>query len=46
LFSDIVRPMRGAGIDLDIVPDVGPVIARPGARATRRSRLRGDEKES
>ncbi len=29
LFSDIVVPMRGAGIDLDIVPDVGPVIARP-----------------
>ena len=29
LFSDIVVPLRGAGIDLDIVPDVGPVIARP-----------------
>lgn len=29
LFSDIVVPMRGAGIDLDIVPDVGPVIAHP-----------------
>ena len=24
LFSDIVVPLRGAGIDLDIVPDVGP----------------------
>jgi uroporphyrinogen decarboxylase len=29
LFSDIVVPLRGAGIDLDIVPDVGPVIADP-----------------
>ncbi|CAN5484585.1 uroporphyrinogen decarboxylase [soil metagenome] len=29
LFSDIVVPLRGAGIDMDIVPDVGPVIANP-----------------
>ncbi|BBY08141.1 uroporphyrinogen decarboxylase [Mycobacterium noviomagense] len=29
LFSDIVVPLRGAGIELDIVPDVGPVIAAP-----------------
>jgi uroporphyrinogen decarboxylase len=29
LFSDIVVPLRGAGIDLDIVADVGPVIANP-----------------
>ncbi|GFG69151.1 uroporphyrinogen decarboxylase [Mycolicibacter senuensis] len=29
LFSDIVVPLRGAGVDLDIVPDVGPVIAEP-----------------
>jgi uroporphyrinogen decarboxylase len=29
LFSDIVVPLRGAGIDVDIVPDVGPVIAAP-----------------
>ncbi len=29
LFSDIVVPLLGAGIDLDIVPDVGPVIASP-----------------
>lgn len=29
LFSDIVVPLRGAGVDLDIVPDVGPVIANP-----------------
>jgi uroporphyrinogen decarboxylase len=29
VFSDIVVPLRAAGIDLDIVPDVGPVIASP-----------------
>ncbi|OBJ53773.1 uroporphyrinogen decarboxylase [Mycobacterium sp. 1423905.2] len=29
LFSDIVVPLRAAGIDLDIVPDVGPVISHP-----------------
>lgn len=29
LFSDIVVPLRGAGVDLDIVPDVGPVIDSP-----------------
>src|SRR5690625_174942 len=29
LFSDIVVPLRGAGVELDIVPDVGPVIDHP-----------------
>ncbi|MGB0878015.1 MAG: uroporphyrinogen decarboxylase [Mycobacterium sp.] len=29
LFSDIVVPLRAAGIALDIVPDVGPVIDQP-----------------
>jgi uroporphyrinogen decarboxylase len=29
LFSDIVLPLRVAGVDLDIVPGVGPVIAAP-----------------
>jgi len=29
LFSDIVVPLRAAGVELDIVADVGPVIARP-----------------
>ena len=29
LFSDIVLPLRAAGIDLDIKPGVGPVIASP-----------------
>jgi uroporphyrinogen decarboxylase len=29
LFSDIVVPLRASGIQLDIVPDVGPVIEHP-----------------
>ncbi|WP_460699218.1 uroporphyrinogen decarboxylase [Nocardia thraciensis] len=29
LFSDIVVPLKAAGIDLDIVPGTGPVVARP-----------------
>lgn len=29
LFSDIVVPLKAAGIELDIVPDVGPVIEQP-----------------
>jgi uroporphyrinogen decarboxylase len=29
LFSDIVLPLRAAGVDLDIVPGVGPVVAEP-----------------
>lgn len=29
LFSDIVVPLKAAGIELDIVPDVGPVIEHP-----------------
>src|SRR5213592_2839918 len=29
LFSDIVVPLAVAGVDLDIVPGVGPVVARP-----------------
>lgn len=29
LFSDIVVPLKAAGIDLDIVPGVGPVVANP-----------------
>jgi uroporphyrinogen decarboxylase len=28
-FSDIVLPMKAVGVDLDIVPGVGPVVARP-----------------
>ncbi|MPZ63575.1 MAG: uroporphyrinogen decarboxylase [Propionibacteriales bacterium] len=29
LFSDIVLPLRAAGVDLDITPGVGPVVAKP-----------------
>ncbi len=29
LFSDIVVPLKAVGVDLDIVPGVGPVVARP-----------------
>src|ERR1044072_7573501 len=29
LFSDIVVPLRASGVEIDIVPDVGPVIDRP-----------------
>ncbi|MBA3419421.1 MAG: uroporphyrinogen decarboxylase [Geodermatophilaceae bacterium] len=29
LFSDIVVPLKAAGVDLDIVPGVGPVVADP-----------------
>lgn len=29
LFSDIVVPLKAAGVDLDIVPGTGPVIADP-----------------
>ncbi|TWP48117.1 uroporphyrinogen decarboxylase [Lentzea tibetensis] len=29
LYSDIVVPLKAAGVDLDIVPGVGPVIANP-----------------
>src|SRR5690349_11388003 len=28
-FSDIVVPLKAIGVDLDIVPGVGPVVARP-----------------
>jgi uroporphyrinogen decarboxylase len=29
IFSDIVVPLAAAGVDLDIKPGVGPVIAKP-----------------
>jgi uroporphyrinogen decarboxylase len=28
-FSDIVLPLKAIGVDLDIVPNVGPVVAKP-----------------
>lgn len=29
LFSDIVLPLKAVGVDLDILPGVGPVVAKP-----------------
>ena len=29
LFSDIVLPLKAVGVDLDIEPGVGPVVAQP-----------------
>lgn len=38
-FSDIVVPVRAAGVDLDIVPGVGPVVADPIRSAAQVARL-------
>lgn len=40
LFSDIVVPVAAAGVDLDIVPGVGPVVAQPIRDAAGVARLR------
>ena len=45
LFSDIVTPLLGVGIDLQIVDGVGPVIAQPIASAADLDRLRPLEPE-
>ncbi|GAT13700.1 uroporphyrinogen decarboxylase hemE [Mycolicibacterium thermoresistibile] len=45
LFSDIVVPLRAAGVDLDIVADVGPVIAEPVRTAADVAALRPLERE-
>lgn len=39
LFSDIVVPLRAAGIDVDIVAGVGPVVAEPFEAATDLDRI-------
>ena len=39
-FSDIVVPLKAIGIDLDIVPGVGPVVAQPIRTAADLERLR------
>ena len=48
LFSDIVVPLAAAGIDLDIVPGVGPVIAEPirSERDLRRLRVFEPERDA
>jgi uroporphyrinogen decarboxylase len=40
LFSDIVVPLKAVGVDLDIKPGVGPVIARPIRTAADLEQLR------
>jgi uroporphyrinogen decarboxylase len=40
LFSDIVVPLKAIGVDLDIVPGVGPVVAHPVASMADVERLR------
>ena len=40
LFSDIVVPLKAVGVDLDIQPGVGPVVAEPVRTATDVDRLR------
>lgn len=40
LYSDIVVPLRAVGVDLDIRPGVGPVIARPVRSVADLARLR------
>jgi uroporphyrinogen decarboxylase len=39
-FSDIVVPLKAIGVDLDIVPGVGPVVAQPFRTAADLDRLR------
>src|SRR5690349_23697544 len=41
LFSDIVVPLAAAGVDLDIVPGTGPVVASPVATAADVEKLPG-----
>src|SRR5918994_1760384 len=39
-FSDIVVPLKAIGVDLDIVPGTGPVVADPIRRADQLDQLR------
>ena len=46
LFSDIVVPLAAAGVDVDIKPGVGPVVAEPvrdAAAVAKLPHLYGDE---
>ena len=46
MFADIMLPLRGMGVDFELVENIGPVIARPIAGALDVERLRvpaGDE---
>jgi len=42
-FSDIVVPLKAIGVDLDIVPGVGPVVAKPFREWSDLDRLRALE---
>jgi uroporphyrinogen decarboxylase len=42
-FSDIVLPLKAIGVDLDIVPGVGPVVAEPMRRESDTARIRSLE---
>jgi uroporphyrinogen decarboxylase len=46
LFSDIVTPVQGIGIDVTITPGVGPVVATPVRAASDLARLRPLEPEA
>src|SRR5579872_7605102 len=35
MFADIMLPLRGMGVDFELVENVGPVISRPVASADR-----------
>ncbi len=43
IFADIVTPVRGMGIDVDLVEGVGPVVERPIASAADVARLHVSE---
>jgi len=43
LFSDIVLPLKAVGVDLDIVPGTGPMVAKPFASLADVDRLRALE---
>jgi uroporphyrinogen decarboxylase len=45
LFSDIVVPLKAIGVDLDIVPGVGPVVAEPVRTRADLDRLRPLEQD-
>jgi uroporphyrinogen decarboxylase len=46
LFSDIVVPLQAIGIELEIRPQIGPLIGTPFAKASDIDRLRSLEPES
>jgi uroporphyrinogen decarboxylase len=45
MFADIMLPLRGMGVDFELVEDVGPVIAEPVSSAEDVDRLRVPEGE-